>query len=448
MSVPSIIYIEDDDDLRCAVGQSLDLAGFAVAVFANAPAALAAIDPGFAGVVVSDIRMPRMDGFQLFAAVRAIDADIPVILVTGHGDVSMAVAALREGAFDFLTKPFATDHLIVSITRALERRALVIEHREMQARLADYDDDSPLIGASRAMTRLREMIAAIAVTELDVLVEGETGTGKEVVARLLHRQSRRRARPFIAVDCGAIPEALAEVELFGHAADSVAHTRLSRSGLILGAQGGTLLLDNIDAMPVAIQAKLLRVIEEREVLPIGADRPRSVDFRIVAISSADLDARVRAGTFRADLFYRLCAVRMTVPPVRDRGDDRLLLFAGFVAEAERDLARPGFVLSDAVRRHLTGHDWPGNVRELRNAAFAAVLGVARDALPSIEEQLDLPARMARTEAAILVEALSRHEGRIDAVVAALGIPRKTFYDKISRHGISAREFRRGRREPG
>ena len=443
MTAASVIYIEDDDQLRLAVGQSLDLAGFALAAFADAASALATIDRDFAGVVVSDIRMPRMDGFQLLAAVRAIDADIPVILVTGHGDVPMAVAALRDGAFDFLTKPFSTDHLTVAIGRALDRRALVIDHRQLQATLAAYDDDSPLIGASPAMARLRETIAALAATDLDVLVEGETGTGKELVARLLHRQSRRRGRPFVAVDCGAIPQALAEIELFGHAADSVGHTRLARTGRIAAANGGTLLLDTIDAMPPAIQAKLLRVIEEREVLPIGADRPQLVDVRIVATTSGDLAARVRAGAFRADLFYRLSAVRIVAPPVRDRAEDRMLLFASFVAEAERELARPGFVLTDAVRRRLADHDWPGNVRELRNAAFAAVLGVDRDGPPTPDAALDLPTRLAKFEAGVLVDVLTRTRGNVGAALLALGIPRKTFYDKLARHGISARAFRKG-----
>jgi two-component system C4-dicarboxylate transport response regulator DctD len=234
---------------------------------------LAAIDRDFDGVVVSDIRMPRMDGLDLLARLRALDPDLSVILVTGHGDVPMAVKALHDGAADFLTKPFAADHLAASIRRALERRALVLENRRLHAAIATLENDDGLIGDSASMTALRETIRRIAAADVDVLVEGETGTGKELVARLIHREGPRRGRPFIAINCGALSEATAEIELFGHAADSVPQTRLSRTGQIAASDGGTLLLDEVDSMPLGLQAKLLRVLEEREVQPIGAERP-------------------------------------------------------------------------------------------------------------------------------------------------------------------------------
>ncbi|URW76406.1 sigma-54 dependent transcriptional regulator [Sphingomonas donggukensis] len=436
----TVILVEDDDALRIATAQALTLAGLHVTAYADAPSALAAITPAFEGAVVSDIRMPRMDGLQLLAALRGVDADIPVILVTGHGDVAMAVAALHDGAVDFLTKPFATDHLAASVTRAIGRRRLVLENRGLRAAAAAAanDDAGPLTGDSPAMERLRATVRQLAEADIDVLVEGETGTGKELVALMLHRLGPRRARPFIAVNCGALPEGLAEIELFGHAADSVAHTRLSRDGQIAASSGGTLLFDEIDSMAPAMQAKLLRVIEEREVLPIGANRPTPIDLRVVATCKRDLGEAVAAGSFRADLYYRLNTVRVRVPPLREREGDTLHLFARFVEEAKAQLGRDDFALTPAISRRLTDHDWPGNVRELRNFAFQVVLGTV-DAVPA--PLADLPAQVAAFEAAAIRTALERAQGRVPVALAELGIPRKTFYDKVARHGIDLATFR-------
>lgn len=438
---PDILFVEDDDALRLATVQAFELSGLSTRAFADAAGALAAIDPGFAGVVVSDIRMPRMDGIELHAAIRAIDPDLPVILITGHGDVPMAVAALKDGAFDFITKPFAVDHLVASIRRAIDRRALVIENRALRAAMEATDSDSPLIGDSPPIVALRATIRQLAEADIDVLVEGETGTGKELVAAMLHRQGHRRARPFVAVNCGALPDALAEVELFGHEADSVAHTRLSRDGQIVAAHGGTLLLDEIDSMPLALQTRLLRVLEEREVQPIGAERPRAVDIRVVATSKVDLAAAAAVGRFRADLYYRLSVVRLRVPPLREREGDVLRLFAAFAEEARRQFGKGEWSIDAAASRRLRGHDWPGNVRELRNFAFESVLGVARteDEPPA---RGDLPARVAEFEAAAIEAALRRHDGNIARVLSELGVPRKTLYDKMTRHGILPARFRR------
>ncbi|WP_326524030.1 sigma-54-dependent transcriptional regulator [Sphingomonas sp.] len=438
----NVILVEDDDALRVATAQALELSGFAVTAFADPRAALAAFPSDFAGAVVSDIRMPGMDGLELLAALLDRDAELSIILITGHGDVAMAVAALHRGAFDFLTKPFATDHLTASVARAIERRGLVIENRRLRAAAARLSDSGPLIGDSPAMARLRASIGQLADADIDVLVEGETGVGKELVATMLHRSGPRRARPFIAVNCGALPEGLAEIELFGHAADSVAHTRLSRDGQIAASSGGTLLLDEIDSMAPAMQARLLRVLEEREVQPIGAERPRAVDLRVIATTKRDLAAAVAAGDFRADLFYRLNTVRLRVPPVRERDGDSFQLFAAFVEEARVQLGRTDPpALDDTAMRRLKTHDWPGNVRELRNFAFESVLGI--DAQPAADNpDTTLPERVASYEATLIEEALRHHAGRVGAAIDALGIPRKTFYDKVSRHGIDLARFRR------
>jgi len=436
-----VIFVEDDDALRLATGQALELAGIELMAFARADHAIATITRDFTGAVVSDIRMPHMDGLALLAAVGAIDREIPVILITGHGDIAMAVGAMRDGAADFLTKPFATDHLVAAVRRSLDHRALVMDNRRLRS-LAEQPADDPLIGDSPAMQRLRHIVRQLAEADIDVLVEGETGTGKELVAALLHRWGRRRARPLMAVNCGALPEGLAEIELFGHASDSVPHTRLSRVGQIAASSGGTLLLDEIDSMPMAMQARLLRVLEEREVHPIGAERPEPVDLRVVATSKIDLAEAVKAGQFRADLLYRLSTARIRVPPLRERGDDVLALFALFAREAAEQFGQSDWRMDAATRGRLRHHDWPGNVRELRNFAVEAVMGIAPDDLPGRAVARSLPERVADYEASEIRAALEASRGRIPPVLTALGLPRKTLYDKMAKYGIVPGEYRR------
>lgn len=437
----TVILVEDDDALREATTQSLQLAGHVVHALAGAEAALPAIDAAFDGAVVSDIRMPRVDGLELLARVRAVDPDIPVILVTGHGDVAMAVAALRDGAFDFVTKPFAADHLAASVARALAHRALVLENRRLRAEL-ESGEDGPLVGGSDAARRLRATIRQLAAADIDVLVQGETGTGKEMVAVLLHRQGPRCARPFVTINCGALPEGVAELELFGHAADSVPHTRLPRTGLIAASSGGTLLLDEIDSMPLALQARLLRVLEEREVQPVGAPRPQPVELRVVATSKADLATAVALGDFRADLYYRLAAVRLRVPPLRERDGDAALLFGLFVEEAKRQFGRADWRPDARVLNRLRAHDWPGNIRELRNFTYEAVLGARPEQdKPGVVDRPDLPTRVAAFEADAIRDALRASNGSVARALEQLRIPRKTFYDKVSRHQLDLNIYR-------
>lgn len=438
---PVILFVDDDPVVRAANVQALELEDIAVEAFADARSALARIDRDLHGAVVSDIRMAGMDGLELFAAIRAIDAEIPVILISGHADVPTAVGALRDGAFDFLAKPFAADHLVALSARAIETRRLVLENRALrQAAEAAAQGDSPLIGDSAAIVALRNTIQQVAQADIDVLVEGETGTGKELVARLLHMQGRRRGKPFVALNCGALPQAHAEVELFGRTG-AVGHGG-EEIGQIERSSGGTLLLDEIDSMPADIQVKLLRVLEEREVLPLGAERPRMVDLRIVATAKRDLRAAVDDGTFRADLYYRLSMVRLRVPPLRERREDIPQLFAHFFAEAQQQVRGEAVAVTDTARRTLRDHNWPGNVRELRNFAFAAALDIGSHgnsadtkSLPSLAERLD------RYERDLIAEALDHAKGDIGATMAMLDLPRKTLYYRMKKLGIDPKRFR-------
>ncbi|MBW9113007.1 sigma-54-dependent Fis family transcriptional regulator [Rhizobium cauense] len=444
--VTPIFLVDDDKDLLRATKQTLELAGFSVSAFSDAGDALAALGPEFAGVLVSDIRMPEIDGLQLFSRVRQRDEDLPVILVTGHGDIPMAVKAMQDGVYDFITKPFATDRLIQSVRRAAEKRRLVMENRALRKATEQARDDLPLIGQTPAMERLRHTLRQIADTDVDVLLTGETGSGKEVVASLLHRWSRRASGNFVALNCGALPESVVESELFGHEPGAFTGAQKKRIGRIEHASGGTLFLDEIESMPPATQVQMLRVLEMREVTPLGTNEVRPVDLRVVAASKVDLGDPRQRGDFREDLYYRLNVVTISIPPLKERRDDIPLLFGYFTERAASRFKRDVPTVPPSIHRHLREHDWPGNVRELSHFAERFVLGVGQvsdrvvAAAPEADEVLSLPDRLERYEAHIIREALDANNGDVRRTIADLGIPRKTFYDKLQRHGIVRSDF--------
>ena len=443
-AAPSVFLVDDDRDLRKAMRQTLELAGFTVSPFASATEALAELTPDFAGVVVSDIRMPGMDGLAFFRKVADLDPDLPVILMTGHGDIPMAVQAIQDGAYDFIAKPFAADRLVQSARRAEEKRRLVMENRALRQAAETASDGLPLIGQTPAMERLRQTLRHIADTDVDVLVAGETGSGKEVVATLLHQWSRRRAGNFVALNCGALPETVIESELFGHEPGAFTGAVKKRIGRIEHASGGTLFLDEIEAMPPATQVKMLRVLEAREITPLGTNETRPVDIRVVAAAKVDLGDPAERGDFREDLYYRLNVVTLSIPPLRERREDIPLLFSHFLARASERFGREVPTMSAAVRDHLMSHAWPGNVRELSHFAERVALGVeaipGRAPVAATTSEGTLPERLERYEADILKEALTTHRGDVKATLEALGIPRKTFYDKLQRHGINRADY--------
>ncbi len=438
----TVFLIDDDRDLRKAMQQTLELAGFAVSSFANATEALAVLDPDFDGVVISDIRMPGMDGLALFAKLSSLDPDLPVILVTGHGDIPMAVQAIQDGSYDFIAKPFAADRLVQSVRRADEKRRLVMENRRLRRAAEAASDNLPLIGQTPAMERLRQTLKHIADTDVDVLVAGETGSGKEVVATLLHQWSRRRTGNFVALNCGALPETVIESELFGHEAGAFTGALKRRIGRIEHASGGTLFLDEIEAMPPETQVKMLRVLEAREIMPLGTNTVRPVDIRVVAAAKVDLGDPAERGDFREDLYYRLNVVTISIPPLRERRNDIPLLFSHFLKRAAERFARDVPAISAAVRDHLMSHPWPGNVRELSHFAERVALGVAEipAETPAVPANDTLPERLERYEADILRQALTANSGDVKKTLQALGIPRKTFYDKLQRHGINRADY--------
>lgn len=445
-----VVFVDDDPDLRRATAQMLKLAGFEVRAFDRAEAALAALDEDFEGPVVTDLRMPRMTGLELFERIKALDPEIPVLLVTGHADVELAVAALKDGAYDFISKPFDGERLATAVAHAAEKRRLVIENRRLRA-AAEAPGDMPLIGDAPAIRRLRDTIRQVADADVDILVLGETGSGKEVVASLLHQWSRRRVKNLVALNCGALPESVLESELFGHEAGAFTGADRRRVGRIEYASGGTLFLDEIESCPPAIQVKLLRVLETREVEPLGTNERRRLDLRVVAATKVDLSDPAARGAFREDLYYRLNVVTLRIPPLRERKADVPPLFAHFLRRAAERFGRPVPELTAAARDHLLRHDWPGNVRELQHFADRFALGLAPDeGAPAAGggEGFDagegtLPERMDRHEAELIRRALQEHGGDVRATIEALGVPRKTFYDKLKRHGLRRGDFDAG-----
>ncbi|RII80211.1 sigma-54-dependent transcriptional regulator [Pseudomonas monteilii] len=441
-----VILVDDDPHLRQALSQTLDLAGLKVVALADAQGLADRIEADWPGVVVSDIRMPGIDGLQLLEQLHGRDSELPVLLITGHGDVPLAVQAMRAGAYDFLEKPFATDALLDSVRRALALRRLVLDNRSLRLALSDRQQlATRLVGHSPSMLRLREQIGALAGTRADVLILGETGAGKEVVARALHDLSSRREGPFVAINAGALAESVVESELFGHEPGAFTGAQKRRIGKFEFANGGTLFLDEIESMSLDVQVKLLRMLQERVVERLGGNQLIPLDIRIIAATKEDLRQSADQGRFRADLYYRLNVAPLRIPPLRERGDDILVLFQHFADAASQRHGLPPHTLHPAQRAVLLRHDWPGNVRELQNAAerFALGLELALDgqappaAVPAAPVLIgNLSEQVEQFERSLIAAELAQPHSSMRSLAEALGIPRKTLHDKLRKHGLS------------
>lgn len=436
-----VILIDDDPHLRQALTQTLDLAGFKVMSLADARDVVAALPRDWPGVVVTDIRMPGIDGMQLLQQVREQDDELPVLLITGHGDVPLAVQAMREGAYDFLEKPFANNVLLDSVRRALDWRRLVLENRSLRLALADRQQLSVrLMGQSPAIQHLREQVEALATINTDVLILGETGSGKEVVARALHELSSRRNGPFVAINAGALAESVVESELFGHEAGAFTGAQKRRIGKFEFANGGTVFLDEIESMSLDVQVKLLRLLQERVVERLGGNQLVPLDIRVIAASKEDLRVAAEQGRFRADLYYRLNVALLTIPPLRERKEDAVQLFEHFAllaANRHQLVSRP---LQAEQRAWILRHDWPGNVRELQNAAERFALGLAispdgRMPRPVVTES-NLSEQVEAFERALIMAEMEQAHGSMRSLAEALGVPRKTLHDKLRKYGLS------------
>ncbi|GLS89911.1 sigma-54-dependent Fis family transcriptional regulator [Psychromonas marina] len=439
----AVFFIDDEVDMRLANQQTFALADIETLFFADAESALLAMKQELPLVVICDIRLPGISGEQLLTTLQQRDSDLPIILITGHGDISMAVQAIRNGAYDFIEKPFSSDRLIEIARKAIEKRQLTLENRELKKALQSKETLGPrIIGNTPSIEQLKQMIYRVADSHADILLYGETGTGKELVARSLHEQSQRSANNFVAVNCGAVPENLIESELYGHEKGAFTGADSRRIGKFEYAQGGTLFLDEIESMPMQAQVRLLRVLQERSVERIGSNKAIDLDIRIIAATKIDLK---EAPDFRQDLYYRLNMVTLDLPPLRQRKDDIPRLFHHFLLVAAARYGKAAPALPANALQALLSHDWPGNVRELRNAAERFILlGSLSDLNESnndVSAGLSLAEQVEAFEKTLIEQALSMTSGSIKNTMSALNLPRKTLYDKMQKHGLEKQNFK-------
>ncbi|MDO6441139.1 sigma-54 dependent transcriptional regulator [Marinobacter sp. 2_MG-2023] len=449
MTEPSVIFVDDDPHICKAIAQALTLEDLPVRCFESAEAGLETINPEYNGVVLCDYNMPGMDGLELLSAVQALDKTIPVIILTGQGDISTAVSAMQKGAYDFIEKPFNHDELIELLRHALEKRHLALENRRLKAQLRHMARPGPrILGGTPSMQKVMDTITPILDISANILLSGETGSGKDALARYIHENSPRATHNFVAINCGAVPENLIESELFGHEAGAFTGAEKRRIGKIEHAHQGTLFLDEVESMPMPLQIKLLRVLEEQKVERLGSNQVQELDVRIIAATKADLKMLSDEGSFRADLYYRLNVVKVDIPPLRERKEDIPMLFHHFVLIAAARYDRESVPLDASQAARLMHHSWPGNVRELRNLAERYVLlgpAALEEGEPAAKADVSgrrtLTEMMDSFEHSVLTSALNACHGSIKDTMVQLGLARKTLYDKMKKHGLDKAQFK-------
>ena len=448
---PRVLVVDDDRGMCELLEIGLRKRGFDVVWRTQPLAALHLLPEDNIEAIVVDLNMPGLKGTELCRRVLANRPDLPIILITAFGSMETAIDAIRAGAYDFLTKPFEVDALALALTRAVQHRALREEVKSLRRAVSSAQQFGELIGTSPAMRRVYDLVARVAETDVSVLITGESGTGKELVARAIHQKSARRDKPFVAVNCSALPEALLESELFGHAKGAFTDAHAARKGLFLQAEGGTLLLDEIGDLTLGMQPKLLRVLQERKVRPVGSDSEHAIDVRILAATNRDLEAAIEDHVFREDLYFRINVVQVNLPPLRSRSGDVLLLAQHILERCAARLGKRVVAISPKAAERLLGYTWPGNVRELQNCiersvALAAYDQIGVDDLPDkVRNHRQEPADLTSPDASELVsldEIERRYILHVLDVLAGnkalaaqiLGVDRRTLYRKLDRYG--------------
>jgi DNA-binding NtrC family response regulator len=454
-----VIVVDDEDEPRQLVARAVSREGFEVVACDSARAALDAIrtEPATAMLVLTDLSMPEMNGLELLSAVRDHWPELPVVLVTGATELGVAVSAMRRGAYDYLTKPVdVVNTLVPAVRRAIEHGRLLRRNRFLQGQLDLASRSAGMVGDSKAMRDVYALIASVAPTDATVLVLGESGTVKELVARAIHDQSRRAGHAFVDVNCGALTESVLESELFGHAKGAFTGAGTARRGLFEEASGGTLFLDEVGELSQATQVRLLRVLQERQVRPVGANESRDIDVRVVAATNRDLAEQVQAGNFRQDLYYRLDVLTIRVPPLRERADDVPALVHHFLRKRSARLGKEVRHVEPEVLERLSAYAWPGNVRELENSVERAIVLAKGDTftvdlLPSVlraplsaqpssggdDARLLLPLADAKTgfELQYLEKLLERAEGKLGKAAQLAGVDPSNLRRLLKRHGL-------------
>jgi len=460
-----LLVVDDEQTQREMLGRILERAGFGVAAAEDGRAALDLLQRESFDLLLTDQRMPAMDGLELLEQVQRLAPRLPVVLMTAHGTVSTAVEAMKRGAADYLTKPFERDELLLVVDKAIRHRRLEDEVVSLHGVLKDRSQLGNIIGVSRGMQEVFSLIERVSGADVPVLITGESGTGKELVARAIHERSRRSSGPFVALNCGAVPETLLESEFFGHERGAFTGAVRTHTGRFEQAEGGTLFLDEIGTMRVDLQAKLLRALQEREVQPLGSPRTRKVDVRILAATSEDLVAAIRSKRFREDLYYRLAVVPVHLPPLRDRREDIPLLARRFLDAAARKFSRAAARIGPGVMERLQAYPWPGNVRELENCMERVVVlspgaELGADDLPASLRPgpagaepgvngFELPEQgvsLGDLERHLIRQSLRRCQGRIRPAARLLGLSYKTLQYRIRKHGLE-REAESERNDP-
>jgi two-component system C4-dicarboxylate transport response regulator DctD len=443
-----VFFIDDEPDIRLALEQSFELADIQARFFDCAEDALLAFkQDGYPLAIITDICLPGISGQNLLHSIHRQCDDIPIILITGHGDISMAVQAMHDGAYDFIEKPFAPERLIETVFRAIEKSKLTLENKKLKRSLKASQTLGPrIIGDTPGMIALKETISQVADTNADILLLGETGTGKELLARSIHELSSRRDHNFVAVNCGAVPEHLIESELYGHEKGAFTGAESQRIGKFEHAQGGTLFLDEIESMPMSAQIRLLRVLQERVIERVGSNELIPLDIRVIAATKIELKQAALQGTFRQDLYYRLNIVTLEIPPLRERKEDIPALFHHFLLVAAARYGKAANSISQQAMQSLLSHNWPGNVRELRNAAERYVLlgkltQLGQETNLTVQPATNLSGQVAEFEKSVIEQALIECNGSIKDTMEKLNLARKTLYDKMQKYQLDKDNYK-------
>jgi len=456
----SVVVIDDDEAARESIGQMLILRGYRVELFSSAEGALSWPGIDAAGCLITDVKMPGMGGEEFLTETKRRKIQAPVIMITGHGDIAMAVRCLKSGAFDFVEKPFEEDILLASVIRATEITRLRRESSDLKKRLKllepGEDGRYEMIGRSRIMQDLYAQIEIVADSDAPVLICGETGVGKELVARAIHSVSSRSEKPFIPVNAGALPDTMLESELFGHARGAFTGAVAPREGALLTASGGSLLLDEIESISIPAQIRLLRVLEDKLVQPLGRDVPKRVDVRLLVTSKVNLREEVQKGSMREDFYHRIMVLTISVPPLREHSDDIPLLILHYLRVVAEKNGMPVPEIPEETMAQMIGYSWPGNIRELKNAVERMVITSRQDVTgPFIQDEglwapllLSLPAtqgklreEMERIERSVIEQVLQENNGEINASFRSLGISRRALYERMKKYGMNKEDYR-------